>query len=214
MPRSLLLVAFALCACTGGSAPLSDSQPRADEVALAKEGASVSAGGYKVVPLVSDGYTATPHVDPHLVNGWGLVASATSPWWVANNGTATSTLYDGQGAPLALVGLLALPGYKTSYDARPYMPASAPANVGYTAAEKHFSRARLEPERRRAPPPDRESDLTVQIRHSGRRRQVSLDAGELERCPVQFPCRHLVAVAVDQYVHRLASAIAPVAATR
>jgi putative drug exporter of the RND superfamily len=47
---------------------------------------------------------------------------------------------------LALVGLLALPGYKTSYDARPYMPASAPANVGYTVAERHFSRARLEPE--------------------------------------------------------------------
>jgi len=47
---------------------------------------------------------------------------------------------------LALVGLLALPGYKTSYDARPYMPASSPANVGYTAAERHFSRARLEPE--------------------------------------------------------------------
>lgn len=47
---------------------------------------------------------------------------------------------------LALVGLLALLGYKTSYDNRPYMPASAPANVGYTAAERHFSRARLEPE--------------------------------------------------------------------
>lgn len=47
---------------------------------------------------------------------------------------------------LALVGLIALPGYKTSYDTRPYMPASAPANVGYTEAEKHFSRARLEPE--------------------------------------------------------------------
>jgi len=103
MPRSLLFVAFALCACTAGSAPLSDSQPRADEAALAKEGASLSTGGYKVVPLVSDGYTATPHVDPHLVNGWGLVASATSPWWVANNGTGTSTLYNGQGVPLALV---------------------------------------------------------------------------------------------------------------
>ena len=25
---------------------------------------------------------------------------------------------------IALIGLLALPGYKTSYDARPYMPAS------------------------------------------------------------------------------------------
>jgi putative drug exporter of the RND superfamily len=47
---------------------------------------------------------------------------------------------------LALVGLLALPGYKTSYDTRPYMPASAPANIGYAAAERHFSRARLEPE--------------------------------------------------------------------
>jgi RND superfamily putative drug exporter len=47
---------------------------------------------------------------------------------------------------LALVGLIALPGYKTSYDTRPYMPASAPANIGYTAAERHFSRARLEPE--------------------------------------------------------------------
>jgi RND superfamily putative drug exporter len=47
---------------------------------------------------------------------------------------------------LALVGLLALPGYKTSYDARPYMPANAPANVGYAAAERHFSQARLNPE--------------------------------------------------------------------
>lgn len=47
---------------------------------------------------------------------------------------------------LAFIGLLTLPGYKTSYDTRPYMPDSAPANVGYAAAERHFSRARLEPE--------------------------------------------------------------------
>jgi putative drug exporter of the RND superfamily len=47
---------------------------------------------------------------------------------------------------LAFIGLLALPGYKTSYDTRPYMPANAPANAGFTAAEEHFSRARLEPE--------------------------------------------------------------------
>ena len=47
---------------------------------------------------------------------------------------------------LALVGLLALPGYKTSYDARPYLPSSAPANVGYAAAERHFSQSRLNPE--------------------------------------------------------------------
>ena len=47
---------------------------------------------------------------------------------------------------VALIGLIALPGYKTSYDARPYMPASAPANIGYAAAERHFSQARLNPE--------------------------------------------------------------------
>jgi RND superfamily putative drug exporter len=47
---------------------------------------------------------------------------------------------------VALVGLLALPGYQTSYDARPYMPADAPANIGYAAAERHFSQARLNPE--------------------------------------------------------------------
>ncbi|AKN17972.1 MMPL/RND family transporter [Mycobacterium haemophilum] len=47
---------------------------------------------------------------------------------------------------VAAIGLLALPGYKTSYDARQYMPGSAPANIGYTAAERHFSQARLNPE--------------------------------------------------------------------
>jgi RND superfamily putative drug exporter len=47
---------------------------------------------------------------------------------------------------VAFVGLIALPGYKTSYDARPYLPASSPANVGYAAAGRHFSEARLNPE--------------------------------------------------------------------
>jgi RND superfamily putative drug exporter len=47
---------------------------------------------------------------------------------------------------VALVGVLALPGYKTSYNTRPYMPDSAPANIGYAAAERHFSQARLNPE--------------------------------------------------------------------
>ncbi|GAC1398012.1 MAG: MMPL family transporter [Mycobacterium sp.] len=47
---------------------------------------------------------------------------------------------------VALIGLLALPGYKTSYDVGSFMPASAPSNVGYTAAERHFSKARLNPE--------------------------------------------------------------------
>jgi RND superfamily putative drug exporter len=47
---------------------------------------------------------------------------------------------------LAMIGLLALPGYKTSYDSSPYLADSVASNVGYAAADRHFSRARLEPE--------------------------------------------------------------------
>ena len=47
---------------------------------------------------------------------------------------------------LALVGLLTLPGYRTSYDGRNYLPPSIPANVGYAAADRHFSQARMNPE--------------------------------------------------------------------
>ncbi|TXH21275.1 MAG: MMPL family transporter [Mycobacterium sp.] len=47
---------------------------------------------------------------------------------------------------LALVGLVTLPGYKTNYDARRYVPAELTANVGYAAAERHFSASRMNPE--------------------------------------------------------------------
>ena len=47
---------------------------------------------------------------------------------------------------LALIGLVALPGYKTNYDARRYLPPDLSANVGYAAAERHFSAARMNPE--------------------------------------------------------------------
>ncbi|EFG76489.1 Transport protein [Mycobacterium parascrofulaceum ATCC BAA-614] len=47
---------------------------------------------------------------------------------------------------IALVGLLALPGYKTDYDTRHFLPPDTPANVGYAAADRHFNQARLNPE--------------------------------------------------------------------
>ena len=53
--------------------------------------------------LVSDGAVPAAVTDPKLVNPWGLVASATSPWWVNDNGTGFSTLYNGTGAKQALV---------------------------------------------------------------------------------------------------------------
>jgi uncharacterized protein (TIGR03118 family) len=56
-------------------------------------------GSYTVTPLVSDVPGAAAVTDPHLVNAWGLTRSATSPWWVADNGTDLSTLYNAAGVP-------------------------------------------------------------------------------------------------------------------
>jgi uncharacterized protein (TIGR03118 family) len=59
---------------------------------------------YTVHPLVSDVPGAAQTLDPHLVNAWGLTATSTSPWWVADNGTDESTLYNGNtGAIVPLV---------------------------------------------------------------------------------------------------------------
>src|SRR5271168_5352771 len=47
---------------------------------------------------------------------------------------------------VALVGLLALPGYTTNYNDRYYIPGYTPANIGYHASDRHFPQARMEPE--------------------------------------------------------------------
>jgi uncharacterized protein (TIGR03118 family) len=70
------------------------------------------ASAYTVHPLVSDGTTVSaPATDANLVNAWGLVAGPTTPWWSANNGTNTSTLYTGTGSKVALT--VAVPGGPT-----------------------------------------------------------------------------------------------------
>jgi RND superfamily putative drug exporter len=47
---------------------------------------------------------------------------------------------------VALIGLATLPGYKTSYNDKLYIPKDIPANVGYAAADRHFSQSRMMPE--------------------------------------------------------------------
>ena len=47
---------------------------------------------------------------------------------------------------LSLIGLLTLPGYRTNYNDRNYLPADLPANEGYAAADRHFTNARMNPE--------------------------------------------------------------------
>src|SRR5450631_2988828 len=43
------------------------------------------------------------HIDPNLVNAWGLARGGAGPWWISDNGTGLSTLYDAAGTPLSLV---------------------------------------------------------------------------------------------------------------
>ena len=54
---------------------------------------------YKQTNLVSDIQGMAPTFDPNLKNPWGLTRSSSSPFWVGNNNSGTSTLYDGQGNP-------------------------------------------------------------------------------------------------------------------
>jgi uncharacterized protein (TIGR03118 family) len=56
------------------------------------------------VNLVSDdaSVAASQH-DANLVNAWGLAFRPGGPWWVADNGTGKSTLYDGSGNRQSLV---------------------------------------------------------------------------------------------------------------
>ncbi len=65
--------------------------------------ASAQTARYRVTNLVSDQHGVALVRDPNLVNAWGLAAGPTTFWWSANNGTNTSTLYDGSGARQPLV---------------------------------------------------------------------------------------------------------------
>jgi uncharacterized protein (TIGR03118 family) len=54
---------------------------------------------YTQTDLVSDGSVAAVTTDPNLVNAWGLANLPGSPFWINDNGTGVSTLYDGTGVP-------------------------------------------------------------------------------------------------------------------
>src|SRR2546427_12663886 len=67
--------------------------------------AAVPAGGaFRLRTLVSDVPGLAPLLDPLLVNPWGVTATPSSPFWVANNGTGTSQLFRGDvsGSPFVL----------------------------------------------------------------------------------------------------------------
>jgi uncharacterized protein (TIGR03118 family) len=72
------------------------------------------AAGYIQTNLVSDGNIPANFTDTNLVNPWGIAFSPTSPFWIADNGTGLSTLYNSTGTPQALVVTIPPPGGGTT----------------------------------------------------------------------------------------------------
>jgi uncharacterized protein (TIGR03118 family) len=64
--------------------------------------------------LVSDQVGQSDRVDTNLVNAWGLASNPTGPFWVADNHTGVSTIYNSTGGVQALVVTIPAPPGATS----------------------------------------------------------------------------------------------------
>ncbi|MDQ2627774.1 MAG: MMPL family transporter [Actinomycetota bacterium] len=97
----------------------------------------VIAGALTVAPAIVA--VAAPLLDPKRVEGrgWRRIGTVNVRWPAP---VFVAALL------VTLVGMLAVPGMKISYNDRYYIPADLPANVGYDAAERHFSAARMNPD--------------------------------------------------------------------
>ena len=70
---------------------------RCDSQALA------ATGGYQQINLTSNVPGMAHHTDPNLVNAWGAVFFPGSPFWLSDQGTGLSTLYDSHGVAQGLI---------------------------------------------------------------------------------------------------------------
>jgi uncharacterized protein (TIGR03118 family) len=109
----LTLATFALASCGGGGGNSNSTMASAPASQPPAATPAPTDAGYSFKSLVADhaGTSATT-TDPNLVNPWGIVIAPNKPVWTANNGTQTSTLYDGNGKMIALV--VKLPSSQTN----------------------------------------------------------------------------------------------------
>ncbi|SLB40839.1 Putative membrane protein, MmpL [Mycobacteroides abscessus subsp. massiliense] len=74
---------------------------------------------------------------PVKVRRWRRIGTATVRWPGAVFAASSA---------IALVGIAIMPTMKVSYNDRFYVPEDLPSNIGYTAAERHFSAATMNPD--------------------------------------------------------------------
>jgi uncharacterized protein (TIGR03118 family) len=65
---------------------------------------------YRLTNIISNQVHQAPTIDPLLANAWGLARSATSPWWISDNDTGWSTLYEANGTQVPLRVLIPTAG--------------------------------------------------------------------------------------------------------
>jgi uncharacterized protein (TIGR03118 family) len=71
--------------------------------------APAQATSFRLTSLVTDdnanltslGFPAAPHLDPNLVNPWGISFGPATPFWVSDNATGVSTLYSAAGVQVS-----------------------------------------------------------------------------------------------------------------
>jgi uncharacterized protein (TIGR03118 family) len=71
---------------------------------------SAAVAQYNIVNLDSNQVGKASHTDPLIVNAWGIVHGLGTPWWVSDNFSGWSTLYDGAGKAHSLRVLIPTAG--------------------------------------------------------------------------------------------------------
>jgi uncharacterized protein (TIGR03118 family) len=66
-------------------------------------GAACFGQHYTQTNLVSNESGVAPVTDPQLINPWGISRGSGSPWWISDQRTGLSTLYDGKGVKQSLI---------------------------------------------------------------------------------------------------------------
>lgn len=100
----------------------------------------VVAGALTAAPAVVAVATRFGLLEPRRMaktHGWRRIGTATVRW--PGPIFAASLV-------IALLGILIMPTMKISYNDRHYIPSDLPSNVGYAAAERHFSAATMNPD--------------------------------------------------------------------
>jgi uncharacterized protein (TIGR03118 family) len=129
--KATRLAVFA-CALALGTSTFADPGNSGNSGNAGNPGHSRNAGAYAVTNLVSNLPGMASNQDANLLNGWGIVAGPTTPFWVSDNGSGHASVYDGTGALRLTVVVPAVSGPDSG------VPTGVVFNLGASPASSDF----------------------------------------------------------------------------